>query len=147
TDAQRLHEFGAAIAETYKTDLARTARATSAAVRGRAPRFAAANVNDGKATTYWATDDGVTSGAVELQWSAPVEFSRVVLQEAIALGQRVERWTADADVGGSWVRIAEGTTIGHKRIARVRPTVTARMRVTIEQARACPAISAISVYR
>ncbi len=146
-DAQRLHEFGALVASTYKDDLARAARAASAQVRGRSAQFAAARVNDGDAATYWATDDGVTSAAVELTWPRPVDFSRLVLQEGIALGQRVERWTAEAWRDGRWTPIAEGTTIGHKRIARVQPTRTARLRVTIQQSRACPVISTIGVYR
>jgi alpha-L-fucosidase len=146
-DAARLRELGAAIAATYKDDLARRAHATSSQTRGRDAAFDAAHVNDGKPSTYWATDDSVMSGSIELTWPAPVEFSRVVLQDAIALGQRVERWTAEAYVDGAWTAIAEGTTIGHKRIARVRPTSTSRLRVTIAQSRACPVISGISVYR
>jgi alpha-L-fucosidase len=146
-DAARLREFGATIASTYQTDLARTARATASAVRGRTRAFDASRVNDGDQTTYWATDDGVTTGSIELTWPQPVTFSRLVLQEAIALGQRVERWTADAYVDGAWTPIAEGTTIGHKRITRVHPTETSRLRVTITQARACPVISTIAVYR
>ena len=132
---------------TYRTDLARAARATASEVRGHAAAFDAARVNDGDPSTYWATDDRVTSAAVELSWPQPVTFSRVVLQEAIALGQRVQHWTAEAYVGGAWTAIGEGTTIGHKRIARVTPTETTRLRITITQSRACPVISSISVYR
>jgi alpha-L-fucosidase len=76
-----------------------------------------------------------------------VEFSRLVLQEHIALGQRVQKWTAEAFVDGAWSPIAEGTTIGRKRITRVRPTSTSRVRITIAQSRACPVISTIGVYR
>ena len=146
-DAARLHEFGAAIASTYKTDLARTARATSTQVRGHASAFDASRVNDGDPSTYWATEDGVTTASVELQWPQAVDFSRLVLQEQIALGQRVERWTADAWIDGKWSAIASGTTIGRKRIARFPTTTAARVRVTIAQSRACPVISTIGVYR
>src|SRR5262249_43015209 len=145
-DAARLEEFGAAIASTYRTDLARTARATSSHVRGNAAAFDASRVNDGDPSTYWATDDGVTAAAIELAWTQPVEFSRLVLQEHISLGQRVQHWTAEAFAGGRWSLIAEGTTIGHKRIARVPPTLTSRLRVTVT-ARACPVISTIGVYK
>ena len=146
-DAARLRELGAAIAAAYKTDLARSAHATSAQVRGGDTTFDASRVIDGNSSTYWATADGVTSGSIELTWKQPVQISRIVLQEHIALGQRVERWTAEAWAGGKWSPIAEGTTIGRKRIARVAPTSTSRLRVTIAQSRACPVISAIGVYR
>jgi alpha-L-fucosidase len=146
-DASRLRAFGATIAATYRDDLARRARATSSQSRAHAAPFDASRVNDGNPSTYWATDDDVTSASIELAWPQPIEFSRLVLQEQIALGQRVERWTADAFVDGAWTPIASGTTIGHKRITRVGPVSTARLRVTIVQARACPVISNISVYR
>ena len=145
-DAERLRELGVTIAGTYKDDLARRARATSVETRGHAAAFDAGRVNDGDAATYWATDDGVTAGSIELAWPRLVTFSRLVLQEPIALGQRVERWTADAFVDGAWTTIGEGTTIGHKRISRVRPTEASRLRVTFH-ARACPVISTVAVYR
>ena len=145
-DAARLREFGQRIADTYRTDLARRARARSTAFRGSADRFAAARVNDGDATTYWATDDGVAAGTIDLEWQAPVTFDRVVLQEAIALGQRVQGWRILANTGDQWTPIASGTTIGRKRIAKVPATTTSRLRVEITSARACPTISAISVF-
>jgi alpha-L-fucosidase len=145
-DAARLRAFGDTIAATYKTDLARAARASSAQTRANADRFAPSRVNDGKPSTYWATDDEVTTASIDLVWSDPIDFSRIVIQEHIALGQRVEAWTAAALDGDRWTTIGEGTTIGHKRIARVRPIKTTRLRLTFT-ARACPTISTISVYR
>jgi alpha-L-fucosidase len=145
-DAARLREFGRRIAETYETDLARQAAASAGQVRGGSPRFAAGRVNDGGARTYWATDDGVTSGVITLEWPQPVRVDRVVMQEAIALGQRVEAWTIETELDGRWERLAGGTTIGYKRIARVGPVATRRVRVTIAKSRACPAIATIGVY-
>ena len=100
-DAERLRELGQRIAATYKTDLARTAKAGADRTRGNADRFAAARVNDGDPATYWATDDGVSSGAVTLEWPSPVRLDRLVIQEAVTLGQRVESWTIDVEVDGA----------------------------------------------
>src|SRR5262249_19279773 len=104
-DAGRLREFGATMAATYKDDLARRAKATASATRGGSPLFDASRVNDGDNTTYWATDDGVTSASIELTWPQPIDFSRLVLQEGIALGQRVETWTAESFVDGRWTQV------------------------------------------
>ena len=145
-DAQRLREFGSRIAETYKTDLARRASARSAQVRGGGAAFAAARVNDGQPSTYWATDDGVSNGALELQWAAPVRLDRLVIQEAIALGQRVESWTVEVETDAGWTAVARGTTIGHKRIATFPPVTTKRVRLTIEKARASLAIASVGAY-
>ena len=51
-DAGRLREFGQRIAATYKTDLARQAKARADQTRGRSPQFAAVKVNDGNPATY-----------------------------------------------------------------------------------------------
>ena len=146
TDARRLREFAAIVAGTYRTDLARQAKAHSDQIRGGSSRFAASRVNDGDPKTYWATDDRVTSAAVVLEWDRAVRFDRVVMQEAIALGQRVQEWRIEAEDGGQWTRVAEGTTIGYKRIARCEPVTARRVRLTIVSARACPVISNVGVY-
>jgi alpha-L-fucosidase len=145
-DAERLRAFGRSVAETYRTDLAREARATSPDARGGAARFGASKAIDGDPATYWATNDGVTTGSIELTWKKDVPVGRVVLQEAIALGQRVEGWSVQVEGQDGWETIAQGTTIGHKRIARVKPLSTRRMRIAITRARACPTLSAIGVY-
>jgi alpha-L-fucosidase len=145
-DAQRLREFRATLDATFRTDLARGATANASGVRGTSDRFAAAMVTDGDPATYWTTNDSETTGSVELTWSAPVSFDRVVLQEAIALGQRVQQWRVEADVNGAWTRAGEGTSIGYKRILRCARVTTRRLRVTIVQARACPTLASVGVY-
>jgi len=146
-DVQRLRDLRKVVDATFATDLARGARASSPEVRGAGTRFAAARVNDGDARTYWATRDGATTGSVELAFASPTRFDRLVLQEHIALGQRVEGWRAEAEVNGAWAPVTEGTTIGYKRIARFAPVTASRLRVTIAKARACPTLSTIGVYR
>ena len=145
-DAERLREFGRVIAETYRNDLAPAATARASTVRGGAPAFAAARVNDRDATTYWATDDEVTTATVDLEWSSPIQTDRVVLQEAIALGQRVEEFKVHAWIDGAWKPVAQGTTIGRKRIVRFEPLATQRLRIEISRARAAVTLSSISVF-
>ena len=145
-DADRLRAFGRAVADTYRVDLAPQATARASSARGRSPQFDGARVNDGNASTYWATDDGVAEGTIDLEWPEPVAVDRVVLQEAIALGQRVEAWVVSADLDGRTQAVATGTTIGRKRIVRIDPIKTRRIRVAITRARACPTLSTIAVY-
>ena len=145
-DAERLRSFRQALDEMYRTDLAAGAKASASSARGGSSTFAAALVNDGKAGTYWATDDRVTSGSVTLTFAKPTRFERVVLQEFIRLGQRVEAFTVEAEVDGAWKTVAEGTTIGYKRIVRCEPTTAARVRVNITRARACPTLATVAVY-
>jgi alpha-L-fucosidase len=83
---------------------------------------------------------------VELSWKDGVTFDRIVLQEAISLGQRVQSWIVEAEGGGGWRHVAEGTSIGYKRIARFEPVTAKRVRVTIREARACPTLTTVGVY-
>ncbi len=145
-DADRLRSFRRALDEMYRTDLARGAKAAASSVRGDSHAFAAALVNDGKAGTYWATDDGVTGGSVTLTFATPTRFERVVLQEFIRLGQRVEAFTIEAEADGAWRVVAGGTTIGYKRILSCDPTTASRVRVNITRARACPTLATVAVY-
>jgi alpha-L-fucosidase len=103
-------------------------------------------VTDGNKESYWATDDDVTSGQITIDLKASQTIKYVVLQEYLKLGQRVKSFEIDVRVGKSWKRIAEGTTIGYKRILKVDPVKSQIVRVTIKSAKACPAISNIEVY-
>jgi alpha-L-fucosidase len=145
-DAQALRQFRSALDATFRDDLARRAKATASNVRGSSPRFAASQATDAKADSYWATDDGVKVAHVELEWPSPVTFDHVVLQEQIALGQRVEGWAVEAAVDGGWKSVGTGTTIGYKRILRCSPVTASRIRVKITRARACPTLAAVSVH-
>jgi alpha-L-fucosidase len=145
-DAGRMREVAAILRATFATDLATNCRASASDVRGDRPQFAAANLFDHDPTTYWATDDDVTSATVDVEFEKPTAINRAVIQEHIELGQRVRAWKIDARTGDRWDTVARGTTIGHKRIARF-PTVTASaVRLTIEDAAACPVLESLSLY-
>ena len=66
---------------------------------------------------------------VSVDTGMPVTFDRVRLQEYIALGQRVSLFEIEAFTGGTWKRIATGTTIGHTRIVATAVTTASRVRV------------------
>jgi alpha-L-fucosidase len=68
------------------------------------------------------------------------------LQEYIPLGQRVSAFHLEAFVDGNWKKVAEGTTIGYKRILKIEPLKSSRIRVTISEAKACPVISNVEIY-
>jgi alpha-L-fucosidase len=143
-DAAHLQEMRRILAAAFKKDLASYAKATASGARGAG--FGAENVNDGKPATCWALPDGQTSGSLELAFKKPTRFDQVLLQEYIPLGQRVEAWTLEGQTQGQWQPVTKGTTIGYKRMVRFAPVVADRVRLTIDQARACPAISTFSLY-
>jgi alpha-L-fucosidase len=131
---------------TFVTDLARGAKASADAVRGGDAAFAAGRAVDGDAATYWATDDGATTGTLRLELAHPSRFDQVRAREAVALGQRVEAWALDVEVDGAWKTVAEATTIGIRRIVRFEPVTASRVRLRVTRARACPAIAEVALF-
>lgn len=58
-----------------------------------------------------------------------------LIQEDIAKGQRVENFLVEAYSNGSWRHVAEGTTVGYKRLIRFSDTKAEKIRVTVRSAR------------
>jgi alpha-L-fucosidase len=146
-DERALRGFRQLLDATFRTDLARGARASASNVRGGDARFAAANVLDGRRDTYWATDDAATTPELVLDLGRPVTLNVVSLREYLPLGQRVEDWALDAWTDHAWREFAKGTAIGSRRLWRGDDVTTDRVRLRITGAPACPAISEMALFR
>ena len=147
TETKRLLEMRRILDQTFAVDHARGRPAVASNTRGGADSFAAACAVDGNRQTYWATDDGVTKATLEIDLGSRSTFNVIELQEQIALGQRVKAFMVEASIDNAWRRIAQGTTIGYKRLLRLDKHVTAeKIRLSITDSRACPTISQLGVY-
>jgi alpha-L-fucosidase len=103
-------------------------------------------LTDGDPATYWATDDGVTEASVVVDFGKPTTFNSVDVREHLPLGQRVEAFTVEAWENGDWVKLADGTSIGNRRLLWLKPVTAERMRFRVSKAAAAPAISELGVY-
>lgn len=146
TDLASLTEFRHQLDRIFRTDLARKAKATASHVRGDSRAFAARQVNDRSAKTYWSTDDGVTRADLTLEWKQPVTFDVIRLREHLPLGQRVDAFALDLWRDGAWSELTNATSIGSCRLLRVPPVTTTKLRLRIIQAAACPAIEELAVF-
>jgi alpha-L-fucosidase len=144
-DVRSLLAFRELREEEFATDLARGISAQSSDYRGK--NFIASFVNDGDPETYWATPDNVKSANITINLGERTEVNRVLIQEYIKLGQRVSKYSVFAMVDDEWVKVADGTTIGHKVIRKFPVVSTTDIRISIDDAKACPAISNIELYR
>lgn len=70
----------------------------------------------------------------------------VLLQEDIARGQRVEDFTVEARVGGTWQQLGKGTTVGYKRMLRFQAVEADALRLTIGQTRLEANIANVAAY-
>ena len=88
-----------------------------------------------------------TSGTVrqyDIQKGALV--NAFMIQEDISKGQRIESFLVEAYKDGSWIHMAEGTTVGYKRLVRFSDTRPERIRVTIRSARGVANVAAVGLF-
>lgn len=145
-DVKALYGFKALLKKELGHNLAANAAVTADNFRGIQKQFAAANITDGNKETYWATDDNRNTGTVEITLPKNTTVKYILLQEYIKLGQRVKSFIVEVWKDNTWQKAAEATTIGYKRILKINPVETDKIRVTITDAKACPVISNIEVY-
>ncbi len=155
-DVERLLELREALDRIFGSDLAEGAAVSAeahSAEPGPAalqrvvenPTYSPTMVRDSDLTTYWAA--GAPTGALTLDLAAPIEFNVIRIQEPIALGQRVRAYRIEIWDDGAWRWIAEGTTIGHKKLDRLdAPQTAGRVRLVIEKSLAEPLIAEIGLH-
>lgn len=122
TDVASVEEFASLRDVTFNTNLASKAKITSISPKGKMPASTDLFDTD-NLDTYWHPNS--LTGSVEAVLNRKTTFNRVLLQENINFGQRVENFTVSAMTNGRWTNICNGTTIGYKRILRI-DSVTAR---------------------
>lgn len=143
-DEEAILKMAAKVKEDFAVNLAKAASAKSSTDRGKG--YEAKNLLDGDFNTYWTTPDGQIQASVELDFGKEISFNRLLLQEFVNLGQRVKAFSLEKEVNGAWEKVAEGTTIGYKRILRFPDTKAQKIRVNFTDAKDIPVISEIGVY-
>ena len=118
-DATRLKEFGQYIKETF------------------------ADNKMAETHTYWKARNGDYK---EYKIKEGEIINTVLLQEDIQKGQRVEVFKVEGLIDGNWVKLAEGTTIGYKRLLRFNDVAPEKIRITLIETRFSANISEIGAY-
>lgn len=90
----------------------------------------------------------VSGSGKQFTITIPVQTSvnYVVLQEDIAKGERVLEYTLEGKKDGTWVKLASGTCIGHKRIEEIHRTDLEAVRLEILQCKDKPEIKSFAIY-
>lgn len=145
-DVAALKGWKKLIDQEFKTNLALHAEVSADTYRGNADAYAPDKITDGDKETYWTTDDALSSGSLEIELGKVQPVKYICLQEYIKLGQRVQSFTVELWQDNKWQTVADETTIGYKRILKVGPVETDKVRIHITAAKASPLISAVSIY-
>ena len=143
-DSLRLMEFRSRLDAEFSEDLASGARVRTSSARAMA--FKGANVLNCDYCLYWAAGDSDAAPVLELSLPWERKIDKLVIQEYIPLGQRIDSFEVEALCPEGWQIIGGGTTIGYKRILRFEPVLARAVRVRFTSFRACPVISRIGLY-
>lgn len=100
---------------------------------------------DGVLETYWQGES--EKDMIEISFDGKKRFDRLLLQENITEGQRIEKFVLEGWIDSEWERIAEGTTVGYKRILRFDPVETEKVRVVVNESRDLPQIAEIGFFK
>ena len=145
SDVKRLRQFRKAREQTFASDLA--AKATVQPDCPAAAGLAARHLVDPDPQTFWTPAEDQTCPTIDIILPAEARFDRVLLQEKITYGQRIEAFEVHIDSGGDWQCLATGTTIGYKKLLRTRAAQTRRVRILIREARAAPVLSRVALFK
>jgi alpha-L-fucosidase len=145
-DIKRLQELRLVLDETFKRNLACNAAARASHIRGDNPTYNGDKAVDGNKDSYWTTDDGITAATLEFDLRSRQRFNRVMLQEYIKVGQRIEGFVLEFWNGQDWEEFARATTVGYKRLLRFNDVIAQKVRLKITQSRLCPTISEFGLY-
>jgi alpha-L-fucosidase len=127
-DVQRLKELGDRLRATFAVNLA--SGASSRRIRGTAlfegsPKPGA----EGDSPSFQ------TSFQIEYDLGSPKVFNVAMMKEDIREGQRVEAFAFDIWDGKDWKEIAQGTTVGWKKILRFPTVESPKVRVRLLRTR------------
>jgi len=145
TDSVRLMEFKTYLDKAFSKDLLAGCKTEASNVRGE--DFMPENLIDNDLETYWATEDQVKEASVTFTLEKDVNINCIVLQEYIPLGQRITNFSIEIFENNRWKKIADGSTIGNKKILRFDKYTTDKIRLNINGALACPVISKVSAFQ
>jgi alpha-L-fucosidase len=145
-DVEQLKALKHQLDRDFEEDLAPGTTVTASDQRDGSGKYGPAHLIDGNDESYWAANDSTTIAAITLEFDKPTEVNRILLQEYIALGQRVAQFEVSALTNGNWVVLSEQTTIGYKRILRFDKVLAKAIRVVISEAKGPPVLSRIGLF-
>ena len=145
-DVASLKAFRNIIDSTFHTNLA-LGKVASITTDKTNYRYAAREVTDGKSNTSWYPPTDKQTEELVLDLGAELAFDRIMLQEPIFLGQRINHFALYLKDGDTnWKEIASGTTIGYKRLLRIDQVKAQYIKIVFSAEGVKPALSEIGVF-
>ncbi len=132
----------------WPENLALRAKATASSIWSEG--YEAHRINDADTKTRWNSVQGETKDAwAQLTWHEDVTIDRVVIDECVDHGNRVQAWRIEIGTDKeTWLVVARGEEAGRRRIVDLELPVTTRtLRLVVENASEVPTIWELEAYR
>ncbi len=146
-DVNRLKEFGQAIRDIFKENLVENCKINSSSILNEDKEYSVTNTIDGKNNSYWVPQIEDGNRWVEIEFEQDKVFDVISIQEFIELGQRVSEFNVEAFINGEYKEIFQGKTIGYKRLIRIKPIKTNKIKINFLKSLYIPLINNIGVFK
>lgn len=147
-DAKNLAQFKKILDKTFEKNPALGVKIKASNFRQGLEVFSPKNLLDQNPQSYWSTDDSLTKAELILTLPQKQNFDRILLQEAIVFGQRIDQFTIFAqDENKNWKKITEGSTIGYKRLLRIPEVSTSSLKIEIHSINLPPVLSELGLFK
>lgn len=83
---------------------------------------------------------------VILNFKSSTQINQIEIQEDISKGEHIRSYYVEGLADGNWIRLCEGTSVGHKRIQLFDPVNVSSVRLTVENSSGIPAIRRFAAY-
>jgi len=145
-DVQELIEFKSILDETFSNNLALNKKVIVSGTWNAEEKYQAANITDEDMSSFWAASEDEEILVITIELGRKEEFDRIMLQEPIGYGQRISAFSIEVKSGKKWKQVAEGTTIGYKRLLRINKIKSDELRIHLTSYNNTPAISNFGLY-
>ena len=150
-DTETLLSLGAQLKIDFKENLAEGSTITAS--QSRDDLHAGQMALDPNPERYWHSGPLEKPAELILDLGEDFDINKIVLQEHIATGQQIEKFSLwwDSNVEGKgkgpkWERIAQETVIGHKRVCLFNERRVQRFKLVIEEARGFATLQGWEAY-
>ncbi len=146
-DVVSLKRFKYILTKTFNDDQTENAEIQASSIRQDQEYFSPRNLLDDDPETYWAPSEDDDSPELIIVFDKPVYIKVIEIKEAIRFGQKICKFNIlILNENDEWVEIADGTTIGYKRLFKIKKTSTRKIKIVIEESYGIPGICEIGVY-
>lgn len=142
TDALLLENFKHALDRRFPKDLLADATVTASS-----NSESAKNIISTDDTLYWQADGNDQAPEIVFEFSEKTEFDSLVLQENIATGQQIEKFSVYIESFLGWRKISKKTVVGYKKIICFkRPKKTKKIKIKIDSYRVKCTLLKVEAY-